>query len=216
MVGLGAISDFTNSIAWGFNFIWGVIFATLIKFVITKLHKKKVIKKKYINNYQMDRISGFAFDAMIVAGVAAIEIEDVKRYIWPLIVLCVAGAFSTYFYLRKVTKNCFKGYEHEMFVTNFGTVTGTASNGMILLKEIDPNFVTPASNLFVLSQFPAMICVAPLLLLLNFASKSFTNTLIALGIFFVLFMAYTIFLFRRRIFKRKYKEPEEVWQEPVK
>lgn len=216
MVGLGAISDFTNSIAWGFNFIWGVIFATLIKFVITKLHKKKVIKKKYINNYQMDRISGFAFDAMIVAGVAAIEIEDVKRYIWPLIVLCVVGAFSTYLYLRKVTKNCFKGYEHEMFVTNFGTVTGTASNGMILLKEIDPNFVTPASNLFVLSQFPAMVCVAPLLLLLNFASKSFTNTLIALGIFFVLFMAYTIFLFRRRIFKRKYKEPEEVWQEPVK
>ena len=216
MVGLGAISDFTNSIAWGFNFIWGVIFATLIKFVITKLHKKKVIKKKYINNYQMDRISGFAFDAMIVAGVAAIEIEDVKRYVWPLIVLCVVGAFSTYFYLRKVTKNCFKGYEHEMFVTNFGTVTGTASNGMILLKEIDPNFVTPASNLFVLSQFPAMVCVAPLLLLLNFASKSFTNTLIALGIFFVLFMAYTIFLFRRRIFKRKYKEPEEVWQEPVK
>ena len=216
MVGLGAISDFTNSIAWGFNFIWGVIFATLIKFVITKLHKKKVIKKKYINNYQMDRISGFAFDAMIVAGVAAIEIEDVKRYIWPLIVLCVVGAISTYIYLRKVTKNCFKGYEHEMFVTNFGTVTGTASNGMILLKEIDPNFVTPASNLFVLSQFPAMVCVAPLLLLLNFASKSFTNTLIALGIFFALFMAYTIFLFRRRIFKRKYKEPEEVWQEPVK
>ena len=211
MVGLGAISDFTNSIAWGFNFIWGVIFATLIKFVITKLHKKKVIKKKYINNYQMDRISGFAFDAMIVAGVAAIEIEDVKRYIWPLIVLCIVGAISTYIYLRKVTKNCFKGYEHEMFVTNFGTVTGTASNGMILLKEIDPNFVTPASNLFVLSQFPAMVCVAPLLLLLNFASKSFTNTLIALGIFFALFMAYTIFLFRRRIFKRKYKEPEEVW-----
>lgn len=217
MVGLGAISDFTNSIAWGFNFIWGVIFATLIKFVITKLHKKKIIKRKYINNYQMDRISGFAFDAMIVAGVAAIEIEDVKRYIWPLMILCVVGAISTYIYLRKVTKHCFKGYEHEMFVTNFGTVTGTASNGMILLKEIDPNFVTPASNLFVLSQFPAMVCVAPLLLLLNFASKSFNNTLIALAIFFVLLVIYTMFLFRRSIFKKKYaSKPEEIWVEPNK
>ena len=62
MVGLGALSDFTNSIAWGFNFIWGVIAATLIILVLNTLHKKKVIKQKYINNYQMDRISGFAFD----------------------------------------------------------------------------------------------------------------------------------------------------------
>ena len=205
MVGLGAISDFTNSIAWGFNFIWGVIFATLIKFVITRLHKKKVIKKKYINNYQMDRISGFAFDAMIVAGVAAIEIEDVKRYIWPVIILCAIGALITYIYIRVVSKHCFKGYEHEMFVTNFGTVTGTASNGMILLKEIDPNYETPASNLFVLSQFPAMISVAPLLLLLNFAGKSFTNAVITFAIFLVLFIGYTLFLFRTAIFKKKKK-----------
>ena len=203
MCALGAISDFTNSIAWGFNFIWGVIAATLIKFVLNTLHKKKVIKQKYINNYQMDRISGFAFDIMIVAGVAAIEIEDVKRYIWPVIVLCVVGAIITYLYIKRVSKHCFKGYEHEMFVTNFGTVTGTASNGMILLKEIDPNYETPASNLFVLSQFPAMVTVAPLLLLLSFAAKSLTNAIIACIIFFVLWLIYTLFLFRSKIFKKK-------------
>ena len=205
MVGLGALSDFTNSIAWGFNFIWGVIAATLIKLVLNTLHKKKIIKQKYINNYQMDRISGFAFDIMIVAGVAAIEIEDVKRYIWPVIILCAIGALITYIYIRVVSKHCFKGYEHEMFVTNFGTVTGTASNGMILLKEIDPNYETPASNLFVLSQFPAMISVAPLLLLLNFAGKSFTNAVITFAIFLVLFIGYTLFLFRTAIFKKKKK-----------
>ena len=207
MVILGAISDFTNSIAWGFNFIWGVISATLIKFVLNTLEKKKVIKQKYINNYQMDRISGFSFDIMIVAGVAAIEIDDVKRYIWPVVILCGIGALITYIYIRKVSKHCFKGYEHEMFVTNFGTVTGTASNGMILLKEIDPNYETPASNLFVLSQFPAMITVAPLLLLLAFASKSLTNAIIACAIFFVLWVVYTLFLFRTKIFKRK-KQPK--------
>ena len=205
MCGLGAISNFTNSIAWGFNFIWGVISATLIKFVLNTLHKKKILKQKYINNYQMDRISGFAFDIMIVAGVAAIEIDDVKRYIWPVIVLCTIGAVITFIYIRRVSKHCFKGYEHEMFVTNFGTVTGTASNGMILLKEIDPNYETPASNLFVLSQFPAMITVAPLLLLLSFASKSLSNAILACAIFFVLWLAYTLFLFRSKIFKSKKK-----------
>lgn len=142
---------------------------------------------------------------MIVAGVSAIEIEDVKRYIWPVIILCAIGALITYIYIRVVSKHCFKGYEHEMFVTNFGTVTGTASNGMILLKEIDPNYETPASNLFVLSQFPAMISVAPLLLLLNFAGKSFTNAVITFAIFLVLFIGYTLFLFRAAIFKKKKK-----------
>ena len=211
---LGSLSDFTNNIAWGFNFIWGVIFATLIKIILNRLNKKKVVKRKYINNYQMDRISGFAFDLMIVAGVAAIEIKDVERYIVPLIILAVVGAIITLVYVRIVSKHCFKGYEHEMFVTNFGTLTGTASNGMILLKEIDPNFITPASNLFILSQFPAMVMVAPLLLLLNFASKSLTNSIIAMSIFFVLFIAYTTFLFRRKIFKKKYANSEdEVWVE---
>lgn len=204
MVGLAKISNFTNSIAWGLNFIWGVIAATLLKGIIKLLNKKKVIKKKYINNYQMDRIAGFSFDIMIVAGVAAIEINDIKRYIWPIIILCVVGTLITYLYIRKVTKHCFKGYEHEMFVTNFGTVTGTASNGMILLKEIDPNFVTPASNLFIKSQFPAIITVAPLLLTLSFASNSFTNSIITMCIYFVLWLAFTIFLFRKRIFKKKF------------
>jgi len=203
MCALGAISDFTNSIAWGFNFIWGVITANLIKIVIKKLRKKDIIKRDYINNYQMDRISGFAFDLMIVTGVAAIDIEKVSGYIFPIILLCVVGTIVTFLYCRIITKHCFKGYEHEMFVTNFGTVTGTASNGMILLKEIDPNFETKASGFFVLSQLPAMIFVAPLLLLLSFTAKSFTNTIIGCSIFLVLFIGYTIFLFRDKIFKNK-------------
>ena len=41
-----------------------------------------------------------------------------------------------------------------------------------------------------------------------------TNALIACGIFFVLWAGYTVFLFRRRIFKKRYAgKPVEVWQE---
>jgi ESS family glutamate:Na+ symporter len=202
---LGSLSSFTNSLAWGFNFLWGVFIASLVKLIYRFLRKKKIIKRKYINNYQMDRISGFSFDLMIVAGVSAIEINDIKKYLLLIIVLCVVGAIGTYAFIRIVTKHCFKGYEHQMFVANFATVTGTASNGMILLKEIDPNFETPTSDLFVLSQFPAMIFVCPLLLILNFASASLTHAFIALGIFTILFIAYFIFLMRKAIFKKKHK-----------
>ena len=214
MVLLGKLSDFTNSIAWGFNFMWAAIGAILIKASVKLFRRREWMHREYINNYQMDRISGFSFDLMIVAGVAAIEIRDIKNYILPIIVLSIAGTVITYVYIRKVSKHCFKGFEHEFFLMSFGTLTGTASNGMILMKEIDPSLKTPTSSLYIKSTFPAMILVAPLLFLLNFASLSLTNAIIACAIFFILWAAYTTYLFRRRIFKAKYKNiPENVWHE---
>ena len=203
---LGSLSEFTNKIAWGFNFLWASLAAMLIKFIVKNLRKNKLMNREYINNYQMDRISGFMFDLMIVAGVAAIEINDIKNYIIPVIILSVVGAAVTYAYIRKASKECFKGFEHETFLMSFGTLTGTASNGMILMKEIDPGLRTPTSSLYILSNFPAMVMIAPLLLLLAFAAKSLTHTIIACAIFFVLWLVYTIFLFRRKIFKKKYKD----------
>lgn len=211
---LGKLSNFTNSIAWGFNFLWASLAAMLIKFIVKKLRKDKIMNRGYINNYQMDRISGMAFDVMIVAGVAAIEINDIKNYIIPIIILSVVGTVITYGYIRKVSKECFKGFEHEFFLMSFGTLTGTASNGMILSKEIDPELRTPTSSLYILSNFPAMIMIAPLLFLLNFSGSSLKNAIIACIIFFVLWLLYTIFLFRRRLFKKHYKnKPVEVWKE---
>ena len=211
---LGIISDFTNSIAWGFNFLWASLAAMLIKFIVKNLRTGKLMHRSYINNYQMDRISGFAFDLMIVAGVSAIEINDIKNYILPIVVLSVVGAVITFMYIRKVTKTCFKGFEHEMFLMSFGTLTGTASNGMILMKEIDPGLRTPTSSLYILSNFPAMVMIAPLLLLLGFAGKSLVNAIIACGIFCTLWIVYTAFLFRRQIFRKKYADkPVETWTE---
>jgi ESS family glutamate:Na+ symporter len=211
---LGVLSDFTNSIAWGFNFLWASLAAMLIKFVVKRLRKHNLMHREYINNYQMDRISGFAFDLMIVAGVAAIEINDIKNYILPIVILSLVGTLVSYVYIRMVSKECFKGFEHEFFLMSFGTLTGTASNGMILMKEVDPGLRTPVSSLYILSNFPAMVMIAPLLLMLGFAGKSLNNAIIACAIFFVLWLVYTVFLFRRRIFKKKFKDsPVAVWEE---
>lgn len=211
---LGALSDFTNSIAWGFNFLWASLSAMVIRFVVKQLRKGNLMHREYINNYQMDRISGFAFDLMIVAGVAAIEINDIKNYILPIVILSLVGTVVTYVYIRLVAKECFKGFEHEFFLMSFGTMTGTASNGMILMKEVDPGLRTPTSSLYILSNFPAMIMIAPLLFLLSFAGRSLTNAVIAWSVFFLLWSVYSVFLFRRRIFKKRYaNKSQAVWSE---
>ena len=113
-----------------------------------------------------------------------------------------------------VAKECFKGFEHEFFLMSFGTMTGTASNGMILMKEVDPGLKTPTSSLYILSNFPAMVMIAPLLFLLGFAGQSLENAKVALIVFFALWLVYTIFLFRRKIFWWLYKnKPVVVWEE---
>ena len=127
-------------------------------------------------------------------------------------ILSLVGTVITYIYIRLVAKECFKGFEHEFFLMSFGTMTGTASNGMILMKEIDPGLRTPTSSLYILSNFPAMVMIAPLLLFLNFAGQSPTNAMIACAIFFILWSAYTVYLFRRKIFKKRYiNNPVAVW-----
>lgn len=209
MFALGELSNFTNSIAWGFNFLWASLAAMAIKAVVKLLRKKNLMHRGYINNYQMDRISGFAFDLMIVAGVAAIEINDIKNYILPIVLLSVLGGIVTFVYIRKVAVECFKDFEHEFFLMSFGTLTGTASNGVILMKEIDPGLQSPTSSLYVLSNFPAMVMIAPLLFLLNFAGSSFTNACIACGIFFALWAAYSVYLFRRRIFRKQQMQTQQ-------
>ena len=211
---LGVLSDFTNSIAWGFNFLWASLAAMLIRFMVKRLRNYNLMHREYINNYQMDRISGFSFDLMIVAGVSAIEINDIKNYILPIVILSLVGSVITYIYIRKVAKECFRGFEHEFFLMSFGTMTGTASNGVILMKEVDPGLRTPTSSLYILSNFPAMVMIAPLLFLLGFAGRSLGNAVIAFCIFLCLWCLYTIFLFRRRIFKKRFENtPVPQWTE---
>jgi ESS family glutamate:Na+ symporter len=88
-------------------------------------------------------------------------------------------------------------------------LTGTASTGMILLRELDPNLETPAANNLVMQQIPAIAFGAPILLLVPFAGKSFDNSLLVLGICGVLFVVYNVILLRKFIFKKKNKLPKE-------
>ncbi len=210
LIPIKAIGD----LAWGLNFLWTLLCAYLIKLVMSALKKKGAIKRYYTNDHLMDRISGMMFDIMICAGIIAIDIQDVYRNLWMLIAVCGIGTIVTFWYVRKTTKYTYKNYEIESFMTNFGTLTGTLSTGMILLREIDPDYVTPASSNIVLQNFPSIPFLAPLLLTLGFAGSSRTNTFIMLGVYIILFLAYNTFLFRRRIFRKRYADkPEEVWTE---
>ena len=149
------------------------------------------------------------FDTMIIAGVAAIDLQQLSSMWWQIAIICVLGAVATFVYIRMVSKVIYKGYENEGFLSMFGMLTGTASNGMILLREIDPRFETPAASNLVLSGVPAIAFGGVLLLLLGYCPKGITEAIVTLAILVVAFTVFTLILFRSKIFKRKRKPAEE-------
>lgn len=188
---------------WGFNFLWGTLFGVLVKNVLRISRKHQIIQREYINNYMLNRISGLCFDVMIVAGTAAINFENLRGLWLPLVLVCTLGAIATFRYVLRCSKQLFPGYEYEGFFSMFGMLTGTASNGMILLREIDPKFETPAANNLVLQTLSAIVFGFPILLLMGFAPQSMHNTLITLAVLAVLFAAFVCFIFRKSLFHRK-------------
>ncbi len=191
---------------WGFNFLTGTLFGILFKWLLGRFKKAKLMSREYINNYMLNRISGFCFDVMIVAGTAAISLENFGSFILPFIIICTLGAVVTFIYVLIISKHLYPNYKYEGFFSMFGMLTGTASNGMILLREIDPKFETPAANNLVLQTLSAIVLGFPVLLLVGYAPQSPKATFITLGILVVFWAALTIFMLRTKIFKRKKKE----------
>ncbi|MBQ0010480.1 MAG: hypothetical protein KBS76_05210 [Ruminococcus sp.] len=199
---LGNLLPSLQSILYGFNFLFGVIFASVVKALNNFLRKKKIVEKQYINPFLMTRLSGFFFDLMIVAGVAAIRIDVLKNYWLVIVILALVGALSTYFYNHFVAKTLFPGYTEEQFMVMYGMLTGTASTGIILLREMDPEFRTPAADNLVYQNFPAMIFGFPMMLIAAVAPERPVFTLIVLVGFFAVM---NLILFRSKIFPKRKK-----------
>ena len=197
---LGNLVGALKSILFGFNFLLGVLAAVLVKAVNNWLMKKGIVRRQHISAFLMTRLSGFFFDMMIVAGIAAIRINVLKGYWAVILILGLVGAFATYFFVRFVTKKLFPDYAEEQFMVMYGMLTGTASTGIILLRELDPDFKTPAAENLVYQNFPAMIFGFPLMLLAAIAPE---QPLLTLGILVAFFVVMLLILFRNQLFRKK-------------
>ena len=153
----------------------------------------------------MNRISGFMFDIMVIASIAALDLSAVltPNFIIPLSIICVLGAVGSYIYLRFICRRVFPLYEDEAFLSLYGMLTGTASTGAILLREVDPKFESQASDNLVYHQPWAILFGFPIFLLLGVAPQSVGKSIMTLGICIVLFAVMNVILLRKSLFKKK-------------
>ncbi len=211
IINTGVLGNFgyntVQPLVWGFNFLFGTVCALILKAVLAALKKKGVMKREYTNNFMQSRIAGFMFDVMVIASIAAINLDAFKEpgFIVPLTAICVVGAVASYLYLKFLCPKIYVGYPDEAFLSLYGMLTGTASTGVILLREVDPHFKTQASDNLVYHQIWAIAFGFPMLLLLGVAPQSIGKSWLTLGLCIVLFAAMNIIQFRKYIFKKKNK-----------
>jgi ESS family glutamate:Na+ symporter len=142
---------------------------------------------------------------MILAGISAIEFEHLTGLWLPILLLSIGGTVVTFVYLAFICKRLYPEYRYEAFASLFGMLTGTASTGTILLREVDPQFETPASNNLIMQTVPAIAFGFPILLLVGFAPQSLAHSLITMAIISVLFVGFNLFIIGKR--KKKMTAP---------
>lgn len=195
MISPGLVKS-VGTLLWGFNFIIGSMIAVGFRVLFTSLKRLKWMNRQYQNNYLLSRLSGLAFDFMIVAGIASINIDDLSGLWLPFILMAVAGGVVTLLYLRFMSEKLYPGYVYEGFLSMFGMLTGTISSGVLLLREIDPELKTPASNNLVTGSSFGIIFGIPMLILISFAAKDDTSVFLALVFILLYLAALLLFIFK--------------------
>jgi len=187
-------------LVWGFNFVIGSLFAITIRRIIKSLKNRKVMTRQYQNNYLLNRLAGFCFDLMVIAGIASINIEKLSGLWMLFVILCTVGGIVTFFYLKWMCKKLYPDYYYEGFISMFGMMTGTISSGVLLLREIDPTFETPAANNMLTASSFAILFGIPMLLLIGIAPTSDSMLFLSIGIIAAYFTGLLVFMFK---FKKK-------------
>ncbi|OQC10630.1 MAG: hypothetical protein BWX74_00551 [Tenericutes bacterium ADurb.Bin087] len=185
-----------RGIIWGFNFLFAILTTMVVKAVLNLLRKKKIMKRKYINNFMQNRIAGLAFDVMITAGIMSINFGKLNDpSFWVLLALMtVFGTIITYFYINEVAKRYFHRTRWYTFFAFFGMLTGTMSEGVALVREIDPYFETGAAEDLVNGSGTAAIFGVPMLLITTIVYRGWAGFWISVALCAVLFIGMTLLL----------------------
>jgi ESS family glutamate:Na+ symporter len=150
-----------SSLLWGFFFFFGLIIAFLIRWLMGRLGVDYLIDPGI-----QRRITGWSIDFLIVATIMAIQLTIVWTYILPISIISLSCGALTTLAMLFLGKRLWS-YNLERTVVIFGTVTGTVSCGLLLLRIVDPDFKTPAVIEIAVMNVIMLVPLAGLLVLVN-------------------------------------------------
>jgi len=124
---------------WGFFFFFGLGLALCVRWLMEKMGLEYLVDRGI-----QRRITGWSVDFLIVATVTAIQVLVVWTYMVPFLTISLVSGILTTLVVLFLGKRL-PSYNLERTVAIYGTVTGTVSCGLLLLRIADPEFQTPVA-----------------------------------------------------------------------
>ena len=148
-------------IMWGFFFVFGLVFAIVVRSLLQKLGAEHLIDSGI-----QRRITGWSIDFLIVATVMAIQFLVVWTYALPIFLISILDGVLTTAVVIYLGKRLGE-YNLERTVAVYGAVTGTVSCGLLLLRIADPDFKTPVTIEIAVMNVLSIVPIGGCLLLVN-------------------------------------------------
>ena len=147
---------------WSIAFIFGLLTALAVRACAERCGAAHLL-----DGGGLTRIAGGAVDFMIAAGLASIGIGVITRY-WPLLAVfaLLIGAL-TLVSLIWITPRLFADHSFERLLMFYGSLTGTITTGIALVRVVDPELRTPAAADYCYASGLTFFLAIPLLLTLN-------------------------------------------------
>ncbi|MBW4839322.1 MAG: S-layer homology domain-containing protein, partial [Paenibacillaceae bacterium] len=164
---LGTYGETLAQLLIGFHFLIGSLFAMLFRWILNRWKQAGFQLEHSPNNYLLQRISGFSFDYMIAASIAAISIYSLKQYLTPVLILTTAGGLITVWFMMWLVPRVLPEDKLPNILGFYGMLTGTISTGLALVKAVDPKFQSNTTDNLVMGSATAIMFGFPLLLILN-------------------------------------------------
>lgn len=130
----GMIPGFAGEILSGFLYLYAMLAAYLLRWLINRLGLSK-----YLDRGTQIRISGFCIDMMVTSAFMAISLQILGSWMITILAVVVAGTVLTYVLTRYFGERFGGKHGFERTVAIWGTLTGTNATGQALCRMVDPN-----------------------------------------------------------------------------
>ena len=176
-------------VLWSFHFIIANLLAIAVRKLI--LGGKR---GEWIDEGMVHRMTGSFADYLIAASIMGISMLFAWRFVLPLMLICLLGAWLTFRFVWWSCEKIFSTHRFERFIGMFAQMTGTIASGLALLRVTDPEYRSPVAQELVLSSGMAMGFGFPLLILINMPFTMFDGSLYGFAMLLGLMTAYLILL----------------------
>ena len=120
--------------------------------LIVQVWEDRYDRHNLIDAGLMRRIQNTALDFLVVAAIATIKLEVVLTGLAPLLLLVAAGIGWNLFCLLVLARRVFRDAWFERAIAEMGQSMGVTATGLLLLRVVDPDYESPATDAFAAKQ----------------------------------------------------------------